>query len=74
MLITILATIGLFFIIVGVYRKGKMDGIKETIDFFVTEMNRKKIDFEITNEIGNMGEKPKLGIYNKIFHLIGRKK
>ncbi|HDY88051.1 MAG TPA: hypothetical protein ENH82_08070 [bacterium] len=74
MLITILATIGLFFIIVGVYRKGKRDGIKETIDFFVTEMNRKKIDFEITNEIGNMGEKPKLGIYKKMFHLTGRKK
>lgn len=74
MLITILATIGLFFIIVGVYKKGKKDGIEETIDFFVTEMNRKKIEFEITNEIGNMGEKPKLGIYNKMLCLIGRKK
>lgn len=74
MLITILATIGLFFIIVGVYKKGKRDGIEETIDFFVTEMNRKKIDFEITNELGNMGEKPNLGIYNKMLCLIGRKK
>ena len=74
MLITILATIGLFFIIAVVYKKGKRDGIKETIDFFVTEMNRKKIEFEITNETGNMREKSKLGIYNKMLCLIGRKK
>jgi|GEM_PF-3169114 len=74
MLMTILASIGLFFIIVYVYRRGKRDGIKKAIDYFITEMNRKQIDFEIINEYDNMGKKTKSIIYNKIRYLLGRKK
>ena len=74
MLITILALIGLFFIIAVVYRRGKRDGVKEAIDYFVTEMNRKQIDFEIINDYDNMGKKTKSIIYNKIRYLLGRKK
>ena len=71
---TILATIGLFFIIVSVYRRGKRDGIKEAIDYFVTELNRKKIDIEIINDYYNIYDKPKHQIFNKICYLIWRKK
>lgn len=71
---TILATIGLFFIILGVYRKGKRDGIKEAIEYFMTEINRKKIDAEIIDCFDNPEEFPKPGIYKKMLNLIGRKK
>jgi len=74
MLMTILASIGLFFIILGVYRKGKRDGIKEAVDYFVTEIKREKIDVEVIDCFDNLGETPKLGIYNKMLNLIGRKK
>ena len=74
MLITILATIGLFFIIVGAYKRGKRDGINQTIDFFVTEMNRKKINFEIINDYNSIEKKPKLEIFKKIRCLIGGEK
>lgn len=47
MLITILAVIGLYFIILVVYRKGRRDGIIDTIAYFQTEMNRKKINAEV---------------------------
>ena len=70
---TILATIGLFFIIAGVYKKGKRDGINEAIDFFVTELNRKKIDIEEINAYENILTYSKLGIFKKITHLIRRK-
>ena len=73
MLITILATIGLFFIIAAVYRRGKRDGIKEAINYFVTEMNRKKIDIEVINDFGNIRKKQKTKIYKRIRYLIGGK-
>ena len=47
MLMTLLASIGLFFIIISVYKKGKRDGVKDTIDYFLTEMKRKEINAEI---------------------------
>ena len=47
MLITILAVIGLYFIILVVYRKGRRDGIMDTIAYFQTEMNRKEINAEV---------------------------
>ena len=76
MLMTILALIGLFFVITIVYRKGKRDGIKEAADYFVTEMNKRKIDIEdieIINDYDNMKKRPKLQIYQKIHRLIWRK-
>ena len=50
MLITILASIGLFFIITSVYKKGRRDGIKDAVDYFVTEMKKREIDAEIIIE------------------------
>ena len=47
MLITLLAAIGLFFVIMSVYRKGKKDGIQDAVDYFVTEMKKRKIDTEV---------------------------
>ncbi len=47
MLITLLAAIGLFVVIMSVYRKGKKDGIQDAVDYFVTEMNKRKIDAEV---------------------------
>ena len=44
MLITILASIGLYVVVIFVYRKGKKDGIDDAIDFFITEMKKRKID------------------------------
>lgn len=76
MLMTILATIGLLFIIACAYRKGKRDGIKEAADYFVTEMNKRKIaieDIEVINDYDNMKKKPKLQKYQKIRRLIWRK-
>lgn len=74
MLITILATIGLFFIIAIAYRRGKRNGIKEAIDYFITEMNRKKIDIDIINDYDTLGKTPKFEIYKKIRYFIGRGK
>ena len=74
MLMTILASIGLFFIIVYVYRRGKRDGIKKAIDYFLTEMNRKQIDFEIIDDYNSMGKKARSIIYNKIRYLMKKKK
>jgi len=44
MLITILASIGLYVVVIFVYRKGKKDGIDDAIDFLITEMKRREID------------------------------
>ena len=44
MLITILASIGLYVVVIFVYRKGKKDGIDDAIDFFITEMKKMEID------------------------------
>ncbi|MFC1556454.1 hypothetical protein ACFL5L_00545 [candidate division KSB1 bacterium] len=73
MLMTILASIGLFFIIVYVYRRGKRDGIKKAIDYFLTEMNRKQIDFKIIDDYNNMGKKARSIIYNKVRYLMKKK-
>ena len=53
-MLTILAAIGLFFIITLVYRKGRKDGIKEAIDYFLIEMKSKEIDHEIVAEYKGM--------------------
>ena len=74
MLMTILATIGLFFIIVSVYRRGKRDGVKEAIDYFITEMNRKKIDIEVINSYDIIEKKAKFEIFKKIRCLLWRMK
>ena len=44
MLLTILASIGLYVVVIFVYKKGKKDGIDDAIDFFITEMDKRKID------------------------------
>ncbi len=44
MLLTILASIGLYVVVIFVYRKGKKDGIDGAIDFFMTEMKKREID------------------------------
>lgn len=44
MLLTILASIGLYVVAIFVYKKGKKDGIDDAIDFFLTEMEKRKID------------------------------
>ena len=44
MLLTILASIGLYVVVIFVYKKGKKDGIDDAIDFFITEMKKRKID------------------------------
>lgn len=44
MLITILASIGLYVVVIIVYKKGKKDGIDDAIDFFITEMKKREID------------------------------
>ena len=57
---TILATIGILFIIACDYIKGKKDGIKEATDYFVTEMNKRKIaieDIKKINGYDNMKKK-----------------
>ena len=74
MLLTIFASIGLFFVFAGFYKKGKRDGVKDAIDFFITEMNRRKIDIEIIDDCSNMGKKQKSIVYDKLRYLIGRKK
>ena len=71
MLITILATIGLFVIIIGAYKRGKKDGINQTIDFFVTEIKRKKINIEVINDFDSIVKKSKFEIPEKIRCLLG---
>ena len=44
MLLTILASIGLYVVVIFVYKKGKKDGIDDAIDFFITEMKKRGID------------------------------
>ncbi len=74
MLITILATIGLFFLFAAAYKRGKKDGINQAIDYFITEMNRKKIDIEVINSYDIIEKKAKLKIFKKIRYLLWRKK
>ena len=71
---TILATIGLFFLFAVAYKRGKRDGINQAIDYFVTEMNRKKIDIEVINSYDIIEQKAKLEIFKKIRCLLWRKK
>ncbi len=44
MLISILAVVGLYFIILIVYRKGRKEGIKDTIDYITEEMKKKEME------------------------------
>ncbi len=74
MLITILATIGLFYLFAVFYKRGKRDGINQAIDYFVTEMNRKKIDIEVFNSYDIIEKKAKLKIFKKICYLLRRRK
>ncbi len=73
MLITILATIGLFFLFAIAYKRGKRDGINQAIDYFVTEINRKKIDIEIINSYDIIEKKAKLKIFKNILYFFRRK-
>ncbi|NVM02928.1 MAG: hypothetical protein HWN67_11360 [Candidatus Helarchaeota archaeon] len=47
MLISILALIGLFFIIIKVYDKGRKDGILEAVKYFTREMKKREINAEV---------------------------
>jgi hypothetical protein len=74
-MLTLLAAVGLVFIILVVYRRGKRDGIKDAVDFFLAEMERKSIAIEVIDGIEKIGENeetPKVGIRKRITHLIGR--
>lgn len=46
MLITILASIGLYVVVILVYRKGKKEGIDYAIDFLIKETKRREIDIK----------------------------
>ncbi len=74
MLLTILALIGLFFLIALSYKRGKRDGINQAINYFVTEMKRKEVEIEIINDYDIIEKKAKLEIFEKIRHLLWRKK
>ena len=50
MLLTILATIGLSFIIAFVYRQGRRDGIKKAIKYFATHKEGRRINAEVIEE------------------------
>ena len=60
MLISILALVGLCFIIIIVYQKGRKDGIKDTLKYMADEMKKREIDAEaiIVDE--------KHGVFDKI--------
>ena len=74
MLITILATIGLFFLIAVSYKRGKRNGINQAIDYFVAEMNRKRIDIEVINSYDIIEKNTKSELFKKIRRLLWRKK
>ena len=74
MLMTVLATIGLFFLVTVSYKRGKKEGINQAIDYFVSEMNRKKIDIEAVNSYDIIEKKTKLELFQKIRCLLWRKK
>ncbi len=74
MLITILATIGLFFLFAVFYKRGKRDGINQAIDYFVSEMNRKKIDIEVINSYDIIEKKAKWELFKKMRYLLWRKR
>ncbi len=44
LILTILASIGLYVVVTIVYKKGKKDGITDAIDYFLKEMEKRKID------------------------------
>ena len=72
---TLLATVGLVVIILGAYRRGKREGIKEAVDFFVAEMERKRIDIQVIDGvemIEGITASPKLGIRKRITRLIDK--
>ncbi len=72
-MLTILATIGLFFLLAAAYRRGKRDGINDAIDYFISEMNKKKIDIDLMNDFEVLEEKASLGILKKMKRLFRRK-
>ena len=72
-MLTILATIGLFFLLAAAYRRGKRDGIKDAIDYFVSEMNKKRIDMDLMRDFEVLEEKASLGIFKKISRFFRRK-
>ncbi|MBW7995938.1 MAG: hypothetical protein FVQ81_05060 [Candidatus Glassbacteria bacterium] len=77
MLMTLLATIGLVFIILAAYKRGKREGIKEAVDFFVAEMERKSIDIRVIDDIEQIEgieAPPELSIRKRITRLIGKLK
>lgn len=74
-MITLLATVGLVVIILGAYRRGKREGIKEAVDFFVAEMERKRIDIQVIDgveKIEGITSSPQLGIRKRITRLIDK--
>lgn len=74
MLITILASIGLYVVVILVYRKGKKDGIDNAIDLLIKEMKRKNIDIEsiiVDEEYGILEKSKKIKL---LPFLRGRKK
>lgn len=72
MLVTLLATIGLFFIITLAYKRGKSNGIHESVEFFLAEMERRRIEVDLVNE-PIPAASGALRIQNTIRRLIGRK-
>ena len=56
MLITILASVGLFFIIIKVYDKGRKDGIMDAVEYFTREMKKREIDAEVIIDDENIDE------------------
>ncbi len=54
LIITILASIGLYVVVTIVYKRGKKDGIEDAIDYFLTEMEKREIDATELIVDGNM--------------------
>lgn len=47
MLISVLALIGLFFIVIKVYDKGRKDGILDAVEYFTKETKKREINAEV---------------------------
>lgn len=74
MIISILAAIGLYFIILLVYRKGKKDGIKASLDYFALEMKRGEINVQLINHEEHLEKLNKSKWINLLSFLDRRKK
>ena len=63
MLISVLALIGLFFIVIKVYDKGRKNGILDAVEYFTREIKKREINAEVIigdEEINELEKSKKL--------------